>query len=148
MSWGPSRRSIQMGECVPSWGRQSTGPMQLLLYGLLCSTGPCLPQACPIVYEVLGPGIDPASELRRSTQRVSHSKDWTKTPRLFWLHLKEEMGRHQCKNSSNNLKGNMTKTESRNQTTRRRLEHPIPEEVEEIDFKRNIMKILKTLNRR
>ena len=65
-------------------------------------------------------------------------------PRLSWLHLKEEMGRLQCKNFSNNLKGNMTTPDSRDHSTRR-LEHPIPKEVEEIDFKQNIMKIIEDL---
>ena len=54
------------------------------------------------------------------------------------------MGRHECKNSSNNLKGNMTTPESRDHATRR-LEHVFAEEVEEIDFKRNIMKIIEDL---
>ena len=89
-------------------------------------------------------GTIPAPALRRSTQRVSHSIDWTKTPRLSWLHLKEEMGRRQCKNSSNNLKNSTITPECRDHATRR-LEHPIPEEVEEIDFKRNIMKVIKYL---
>ena len=38
----------------------------------------------------------------------------------------------------------MTTPESSDHATRR-LEHPIPEEVEEIDFKRNIMKIIEDL---
>ena len=54
------------------------------------------------------------------------------------------MGRHQCKNSSNNLKGNMTSTESRDHKTRR-TEHPTPEEIEEIDSKWNVMKIIEEL---
>ena len=66
------------------------------------------------------------------------------TPRLSWLHLKEEMGRRQCKNSSNNPKGNMTLPESRDHETRR-IEHPTPEEKEEIDIKWNIMKIIEEL---
>ncbi|KAH0516471.1 Fibronectin type III domain containing protein 3C1 [Microtus ochrogaster] len=33
-------------------------------------------------------GTVPASTLKSYTQRVSHSKDWTKTPGLSWLHLK------------------------------------------------------------
>ena len=54
------------------------------------------------------------------------------------------MGRHQCKNSSNNLKGNMTSPESREHETRR-IEHPTPEEIEEIDSKRIFMKIIEEL---
>lgn len=46
---------------------------------------------------------------------VSHSKDWTKTLRLCWPHLKEEMGTRQCKNSSNILKSNMVTSESSKQ---------------------------------
>ena len=65
-------------------------------------------------------------------------------PRLSLLHLKEEIGRDQYKNSSNNLKGKMTTPESRYHETRR-LKHPIPEEVEEIDFKCNIMEVIETL---
>ena len=61
-------------------------------------------------------------------------------PRLSWLPLKEEMGRRQYKNSSNNLKGNMTSTGSRNHATQR-IEHPTLEEVDDINFKQNIMKI-------
>ena len=53
------------------------------------------------------------------------------------------MGRHQCKNSSNNLKGNMITPETRDHT-KRRLEHAISE-VEEIDFKHNIMEIIEDL---
>ncbi|KAK7813335.1 hypothetical protein U0070_015532 [Myodes glareolus] len=56
----------------------------------------------------------------------------------------EEMGRHQCKNSSNNLKGNMTSPESRELETRR-IEHPTPEEIEEINSKRIFMKIIEEL---
>ena len=56
----------------------------------------------------------------------------------------EEMGRRQCKNSSNNLKGNMTSPESRELETRR-IEHPTPEEIEEIDSKRFFMKIIEEL---
>ncbi|KAK7802269.1 hypothetical protein U0070_000831 [Myodes glareolus] len=56
----------------------------------------------------------------------------------------EEMGRRQCKNSSNNLKGNMTSPESREHETRR-IEHPTPEEIEEIDSKRIFMKIIEEL---
>ncbi|KAK7798096.1 hypothetical protein U0070_006500 [Myodes glareolus] len=56
----------------------------------------------------------------------------------------EEMGRIQCKNSSNNLKGNMTSPESREHKTRR-IEHPTPEEIEEIDSKRIFMKIIEEL---
>ena len=56
----------------------------------------------------------------------------------------EEMGRHQCKNSSNNLKGNMISPESRDHETRR-IEHPTPEEIEEIDSKRIFMKIIEEL---
>ena len=48
------------------------------------------------------------------------------------------------KNSSNNRKGNMTSPESRDPKTRR-TEHPTPEEIEEIDFKRNYMKIIEDL---
>ena len=55
-----------------------------------------------------------------------------------------EMGRRQCKNSSNNLKGNMTPPESRELETRR-IEHPTPEEIEEIDSKRFFMKIIEEL---
>ena len=55
------------------------------------------------------------------------------------------MGRHQCKNSSNNLKGNMTSPESRDHKTKR-IEHPTPEEIEEIDSKRIYMKIIEELN--
>ncbi|KAK7809081.1 hypothetical protein U0070_008790 [Myodes glareolus] len=55
-----------------------------------------------------------------------------------------EMGRRQCKNSSNNLKGNMTSPESRELETRR-IEHPTPEEIEEIDSKRFFMKIIEEL---
>ena len=56
----------------------------------------------------------------------------------------EEMGRRQCKNSSNNLKGNMTPPESRELETRR-IEHPTPEEIEEIDSKRFFMKIIEEI---
>ena len=54
------------------------------------------------------------------------------------------MGRCQCKNSSNNLKNNIITPESSEHTTGR-LEYPNPEEVEEIDFKRNIMKVIESL---
>ncbi|KAK7815479.1 hypothetical protein U0070_005591 [Myodes glareolus] len=54
------------------------------------------------------------------------------------------MGRHQCKNSSSNLKSNMITPES-SEHARGRLEHPNPEEVEEIDFKCNVMKVLETI---
>ena len=54
------------------------------------------------------------------------------------------MGRRQGKNSSNNLKGNMTSPESRDHETRR-IEHPTPEEIEEIDSKWNYMKIIEEL---
>ena len=53
----------------------------------------------------------------------------------------EEMGRRQCKNSSNNLKGNMTSPESRDHETRR-IENPTQEE---IDSKRIFMKIIEEL---
>ena len=53
------------------------------------------------------------------------------------------MGRHQCKNSSNNLKGNMTSPESRDHETRR-IEHPTPE-IKEIDSNWNFMKIIEEL---
>ena len=43
--------------------------------------------------------------------------------------MKEEMGRHQGKNSSNSLKNNM-KTSDPNDLTAEGLEHPILEEVE------------------
>ena len=54
------------------------------------------------------------------------------------------MGRHQCKNSSNNLKSDMTSPESRDHETRR-VEHPTPEEIEEINSKRIFMKIIEEL---
>ena len=54
------------------------------------------------------------------------------------------MGRHQCKNSSNNKKGSMTSPESRDKETRR-TEHPTPEEIEEIDSKWIFMKIIEEL---
>ena len=54
------------------------------------------------------------------------------------------MARHQCTNSSNNVKGNMTSPESRDHETRR-IEHPTPEEIEEIDSKWNFMKIIEEL---
>ena len=54
------------------------------------------------------------------------------------------MGRRQCKNSSNNLKGNMTSPDSRDHETRR-IGHPTPEEIEEIDSKQNFMKIIEDL---
>ena len=54
------------------------------------------------------------------------------------------MGRRQSKNSSNNLKGNMTSPESRDHETRR-TEHPTPEEIEEINLKRNFTKIIEEL---
>ena len=88
-------------------------------------------------------GSVPASTLRSYTQTVSHSKDWTKTPGLSWHHLKEEMGRCQCKNSPNNLKGNMSSPESRDPEIR--IVHPTPEEIEEIDSKVNYMKIIEDL---
>ena len=96
-------------------------------------------------YCLLGPWLRtvPVSALRRSTQRVSHSIDWIKMPRLSWLHLKEEMGRHQCKNSSNYLKNNIL-SESNKHTTGR-LQYPNSEEVEEIDLKHNIMKVIESL---
>ena len=56
----------------------------------------------------------------------------------------DEMGRRQYKNSSNNLKGNMTSPESREHETRR-IEHPTPEEIEEIDSKWIFMKIIEEL---
>ncbi|KAK7799982.1 hypothetical protein U0070_003128 [Myodes glareolus] len=56
----------------------------------------------------------------------------------------EEMGRHQCKNSSNSMKGNMTSPESRDHETRR-IEHPTQEDIEEIDYKQNYMKIIEEL---
>ena len=89
-------------------------------------------------------GSVPASTLKRYTQRVSHSKDWSKTPGLSWLHLKEEMGRRQCKNSSNNLKDNMSSPESRDSEIRT-IVHPTPEELEEIYSKVNYMKIIEDL---
>ena len=55
-------------------------------------------------------------------------------PRLSWLDLKEEMGMRQFKNSSNNLKSNMTTPETNERATGR-LEYRIPEKVEEINFK-------------
>lgn len=52
-------------------------------------------------------------------------------------HLKEEMGRHQCKNSSNNLKNHMVTPEpSKNKTGR--LDHPNTQKEENI-FKLNYM---------
>ena len=57
------------------------------------------------------------------------------------------MGRRQCKNSSNNLKGNMTSPESRDHETRR-IEHPTPEEIEEIDSKQIFMKIIEELKQK
>ena len=54
------------------------------------------------------------------------------------------MDRHQGKNSSDNLKSNMITAESSEHATGR-LEHPNPEEVEEMDFKRNLMKMMETL---
>ena len=65
-------------------------------------------------------------------------------PRLSWLHLKEVIGRRQFKNTSNNLKSIMIIPESSEHVTGR-VEHPNPEQVEEIDFKRNIMKVLETI---
>ncbi|KAK7831571.1 hypothetical protein U0070_015083 [Myodes glareolus] len=62
----------------------------------------------------------------------------------FYPEREEEMGRRQCKNSSNNLQGNMTSPESRDHETRR-IEHPTPEEIEEIDSKQNFMKIIEEL---
>ena len=56
----------------------------------------------------------------------------------------EEMGRQQCKNSSNNLKSNTITPQSSEHTTGR-FEHPNPEEVEEIDFRHNIMKMVETI---
>ena len=53
--------------------------------------------------------------------------------------MKEEMGRCQCKNSSNNLKNNLTPESSEHTTGR--LEHPHPEEVEKID----IVKVIQSL---
>ena len=120
------------------------GHLLLLLQRILCSTQPCpYPQVRPFVCRVHRPQGVPVPALRRSTQNVSDSIDWTKMPRLSWLHLKEEMGRRQCKNSSNNLKGSMTPPEPRDHPTR--IEHPTPEEIEEINFKRNFMKIIKEL---
>ena len=54
------------------------------------------------------------------------------------------MGRRQCKNSFNILKSNMITPESNEHTTGR-LEHTNPEEVEEINFKRNLVKMMETL---
>ena len=53
------------------------------------------------------------------------------------------MGRCQYKNSSNNLKNNITSGSS--EQTKGRLEHPNPEDVEEIDFKHSIMKVIESL---
>ena len=61
--------------------------------------------------------------------------------------MKEKMGRCQCKNTSNNLKGNMTSSESRDHATRR-IEHHTPEEIEEIDSKWNFMKIIEELKQK
>ena len=55
--------------------------------------------------------------------------------------MKGEMGRCQCKNSSNILKNNMITPESNEHTTVR-FEHLNPEELEEIDFKHNIKKVI------
>ena len=71
----------------------------------------------------------------------SHSKDWTKTQRHRWPHLKEE-NRHQCRNSSNTLKRNMVTPEPSSHTTGR-LDHPNTE-VEENNFKCNFMKMMET----
>lgn len=71
-----------------------------------------------------------------------HNKDWTKMQRHCWHQLKEEMGRHQCKNSFNNLKSNIVTQESSGYTTGR-LDHPNPEEKEN-DFKCNFMKMMET----
>ena len=54
------------------------------------------------------------------------------------------MGRLQCKNPSKNMKGSMTLPESRDHETRR-IEHPTPEETEEIDSKWIFMKIIEEL---
>ena len=54
--------------------------------------------------------------------------------------MKKEIGRCQCKNSSNNLKSN-TKTPEPNELTTGGLEQPNPEEVEKID----IMKVIESL---
>ena len=51
------------------------------------------------------------------------------------------MGRHQGKNSSNNLKSNMVTPEPRGHT-KGRLDHPDPEEIEENDFKCNLRKVM------
>ena len=64
--------------------------------------------------------------------------------RHCWPHLKEEMGRHQWKNSSNNLKSSMVTPEPIGHTTGR-LDHPNPEEAEGNDFKHNFMKMIETL---
>ena len=54
------------------------------------------------------------------------------------------MARRQCKNFSNNLKDNMTSPDSRDHEIRR-IEHPTPEEIEEMDSKQNYVKIIEEL---
>ena len=71
----------------------------------------------------------------------SHCKDWTKTQRHCRPHLNKEMGRHQCKSYSINLKSNMLTPEPSGHT-KGRLDHPNPEEVQESYFKCNFMKMM------
>ena len=59
--------------------------------------------------------------------------------------LKEEIGRHQCKNSSNNLKSNTVTPEPSGHTTGR-FDHHYREKAEENDFKCNILKMMEAFN--
>ena len=49
----------------------------------------------------------------------NHFKNWTKRQRQCWYQLKDEMGRCQCKNSSNNIESNMVTPEPSGHTTGR-----------------------------
>ena len=66
-------RTIHTGECVPlqGWagipGKEHRGPPTPAA-GASLSTWTCLPQACPIVCDVLGPGTVPVPTLRLSNQ--------------------------------------------------------------------------------
>ena len=56
----------------------------------------------------------------------------------------DDMGRHQCKDSSNNLKRNIVTPES-SEHAKGRLKHSNIDEVKEINFKCNLMKMMEPL---
>ena len=65
--------------------------------------------------------------------------------RAIGEHLKEEIGRYQGKNSSNNLKNNM-KTPDPSDLMTEGLEHPIPEEVENSVIMKAIESLKQSVN--